>query len=235
MTLPTVLALVSAIGTAQAMAEPVQTEPAQVAIDRLILQSRQAGLPAFERTSVVTTFGKPTVIRVERFDPKAARGHRWTLISIDGRTPTRAQAKDSARQPDDERVPGFHHVHTMLAATRPDCRSIGSQVTCHWASLPANAEKSNGPDLSARLSADVVLEPSGNQLKLQSVRVYAARPFAILAVAKLHELNVVSTYAPGPDGIPALTSQTIDVHVSAPLGMGARSRTISHYRPLLQR
>lgn len=219
----------SALLALAALATAAQAHPD---IDRIVAELARAAPQPFERTNRVTPAGKPTVVLVDRFDPRAPRGKRWTLLSVDGAAPTADDRSRNADQPDDARVPGFHRLHEMLGKSAPTCKVANGQTICHWPSLPAGSIGLSGPDFSRKLSADVVLEDEGGRNVLKRMRVYAAQPFSIMAVAKLHSLNVVSDYTSGKSGQPFLAGQTVDVDVSAPFGKGAKSHTETRFRPL---
>ena len=202
-------------------------------IDRLIAESARAPQVAFERTSRTLIEGKPAVVTVDRFDPRAPAGRRWTLLSVDGRAPTADDLKRHAKQNSEDDVPGFHRLQELLKGKPPSCTApAAGKTVCRWPNLAAGAVRMKGPDLSERLSAEVVLEAAAGRTIPGSVRVYAAQPFTIMAVAKMHKLDVVSTYVPGRNGVPFLAAQNIDVDVSAPFGKGAKSHTEVRFRPL---
>lgn len=219
-----ILGLVALFAASASLAHPE--------IDRLVAESARAPQVAFERTSRITMDGKPTVVMVDRFDPRAPAGRRWTLLTVDGRAPTADDVKRYAKQNSEDDVPGFHRLHELLEGKPPTCTAAAGNTLCRWPNLAAGAVRMKGPDLSERLSAEVALEPAAGRIIPASVRVYAAQPFTIMAVAKMHKLDVVSTYVPGRNGVPFLAAQNIDVDVTAPFGKGAKSHTEVRFRPL---
>lgn len=208
---------------------------ADAVTDAVLAASAKAPMVAFERSARITQgtgSERKTFVRVDRFNPRAAEGKQWTLVSIDGRAPTDDERSAHADNVRDNPVPGFHRLHIMLAGTPQLKSDAGGRKTYFWPNLQKNALPAPGPDFSAKLSAEAVVEQVGGQPMMTRVRVFAAKPFSIMAVAKMNRFDVVSNYGPGAAGVPFLASQTSNSDVNAPMGRGGVTSSQMSFKPL---
>lgn len=222
------IAIVTLLGAATAA-------QADAVMDKILASSAKAPMVGFERTSHIrqgSGADAKNFVRVDRFDPRAAKGKQWTLVSIDGRAPTKDDTDAWQKLITDNPVPGFQRLHTMLAG-EPQLKSdSGGRRTYSWANLKPNALPAPGPDFSSKLSAEAVVETVQGQPMITSMRVFAAKPFSIMAVAKMNKFDVSSSYKPGAGGLPFLSAQTSDTDVKAPMGKGGKNFSKISFKPL---
>ncbi len=91
---------------------------ADAVLDRLRTEAAKAGVRGFERTTrkaKTTPKGPVTDVRVDRFDPRAAAGRQWTLLSVNGRPPTPTDQGEHRKLVSSLRVPGFYRLSAILA------------------------------------------------------------------------------------------------------------------------
>ncbi len=219
---PAVVALIM-VAPAAARADDV--------IDRIIADSARAPMVGFERTTRATRSGKTTV-QVDRFDPSAPAGSQWTLLSIDGRAPTgkdvAAHRKAASAQP----VPGYHRLAQVVGGKPVKRTDSAGRSVYRWDGLPSGAVPTPGPDISKNMSAEAVVDTAGDRPELVQMRIFAAKPFSIMGVAKMNAFDVISHYQPVQNGVPFLTTQTLASDVSAPFGKGGKTSTTFSFRPL---
>ena len=210
---------------------PAVPATADALLGRLRSESAHAAPRPFERTLTRTVAGKPGRVTVDRFDPAAPAGRQWTLLSVDGHAPTAADADAHRKETSAQPVPGFHRLHLLLAgaASRHD-DAAGAHY--HWEHLAPGALGTRGPDISAKLSADADIADVHGVPTITSVRVYAARPFSVMLVARIRSLENVSTYRRGLDGAPVLVQQTSRTDASIPFRQDGVVETRAEFRPV---
>lgn len=206
---------------------------ADALLDRLVADATRAPVVGFERTIRAQSDAgkeKPAVQMVDRFTPVSASAGRWTLVSVDGREPTKKEAEAQARRQDPP--PGFHKLEAILRQPLKSRAEAGGRTLLHWDGLPGGTIITPGGDISASLSAEATVEEVGGKAQLTRFRIFAARPIKVKVVATIHNFDLVSLYRPGANGFPFLVSQSLDTNVSAPMGLGGRRQQTISYRPL---
>ncbi len=215
-----------------ALALPGQAQ-ADALLDRLRASASLAGPPAFERTLRLETNGETApLVRVDRHDPALPDGERWSLLSIDGRSPGDKERDEWRKQVTSQQPPGYHRLHILLAGQPDSIRQEGPLRIYHWKALKPGALGMKGPDFSGRLSAEAILDTSGQEPALQRVRIYAAKPFSIMMVAKMRAFEATSDYKSGANGTPFLVRQTTRTDASIPFRGNGVIRSEARFRPL---
>jgi hypothetical protein len=209
---------------------------ADALLNQLRAESAKAPVIGFERTvsiEEVGNKGRTKVNRVERFDPNAPAGKQWTLVSVDGRAPTLEDRKAFERDVAMGPVPGFHRLGAFLKGEPTKKTPTAGGTIYHWQSLqPGALGSTNGPDISTRLSAEALVKEVSGEPVISRLRIYAAKPFSIMMVAKMHSFDAVTTYRTGRNGLPFIDTQSSDTDASIPMrGTGTRKTRFS-YRPL---
>lgn len=202
-------------------------------LDRLIAELARAPVVGFERTIEAkggSEKGKLASVVVDRFTPTSATGGRWTLVSVDGRTPTKKEAEALAKRQD--APPGFHKLGQILRLPLAARSDQGGRTLFRWNGLPQGTIITPGGDISASLSAEATVEEAAGKPLLTRFRIFAAQPIRVKVVATIHNFDLVSQYRPGANGVPFLTSQALDTNVSAPMGFGGRRQQAISYRPM---
>jgi hypothetical protein len=222
---------VVALGLAGLVALCAVPARADALLDRLLAQSSAAPLRAFERTSRITEADRPERVEIDRFDPEAGEGRRWTLISVDGHAPDAAETSRYRHRVEGQPVPGFHRLHLLLAG-KAERRRDGAALLYHWDRLEPGALGTSGPDLARRMAADArVVETPGGPM-IDWVRVYTPKSFSMMVVATIHRIEHVSIYRRGEDGVPFLQEQDGLVDARIPFRQSGPVRTRSSFRPL---
>ncbi len=205
---------------------------ADAVLDQLRAEARATALKPFERTVRIEPAGRPAIVQVDRFDPRAAAGRQWTLLSVDGRAPTeeemRRHQRDTGRQP----VPGFHRFNELLAGPPTAIERQGDRTVYRWQALSKGAvTTTQGPDFSERLSAEAIVSASETRPRLERVRIYAAEPFGIMGVARMNRFEAVSLYTSDSERH-RLARQTTEVDARIPIRGTQSQKTTATFRPL---
>lgn len=208
------------------LAAPAQ---ADAALDKLMASAKAAPVLGFNRTANIEFPGKPAVKRVDRFDPKAREGQQWTLVSLNGRAPTADERKDYQKQVKAQPTPGFHRLPILLQGQPTAIEPHGKTVVYRWAKLVKGAAPSGqGPDISEKLSAEATVSMETGTPVLQKVRIYAAKPFSVMAVAKMNRFEAVTHYQHHA-GLHHLERQSTEVDAKIPFRPAGIMRTAASF------
>lgn len=208
---------------------------ADAILDRLRAEAARAEVKGFERTSREerrTAKDPVTVVRVDRFDPEAPPGRQWSLLSVNGRAPTLKEQSDHRKLVSSLPVPGFYRLSAILAGEPERRFDAQGRIYYRWTSLPPGSMPTPGPDISPRMAAEALVEKVGNRPIIRSVRLFAPKPFPVMAVAKVNSFDLQNYYAEGDGGTPVLVSQAGTTDISAPFGQGVRQTSETKFRPL---
>lgn len=176
--------------------------------DRLIADARAvspAGLDFDRKTSLVRKGGgtQTNVSMVERWD-----GSRWTLVSLNGRTPTASQKREAERVAASAPVPGYHRLAGLLAtATEPRVDAQGRTVMTIPV-LPANSVRTDTSDISSHLKAEVIVGDHDGKPFVEQLHVTARESFKLNALIRVKTFDMTSSYALDSKGPPRLANQT---------------------------
>lgn len=208
---------------------------ADAILDKLRTEAARADVIGFERTTreeKQTAKGPVVEVRVDRFDPKAPSSRQWTLVSVNGRAPTLREQGDHRKIVTSLPVPGFYRLSAILAGEPQRSVDAQGRILYRWTSLPPGSMPTPGPDISTRMAAEAVVEKVGGKPMFKSVRLYAPKPFPVMAVAKVKAFDLQNNYADGEGGVPVLISQSGFSDISAPFGQGGRQTSQIRFRPL---
>lgn len=225
-------ALLVALLALIALGTPARADPL---LDRLRAEAARADARGFERTTreeKQTSKGPVLEVRVDRFDPKAAKGRRWTLISVDGREPTQRERAEHRKLVSAFPVPGFYRLSAILAGEPVRTTDAQGRTLYRWTSLPAGSMPTPGPDISASMAAEALIEKVAGRMTFRSVRLFAPKPFKVMSVAKVNRFDQINLYDQGTGGEPVLISQASETDISAPFGQGVQQKSRVIFRPL---
>jgi hypothetical protein len=176
--------------------------------DRLIADARAVSPEALDfdrKTSLVRKGGgtQTNISTVEHWD-----GHRWTLVTLNGRPPTVKQKRDAERVAASAPVPGYHRLAGLLAtATEPRVDAQGRTVMTIPV-LPANSVRTDTSDISSHLKAEVIVGNRGGKPFVEQLHVSARETFKLNALIKVKTFEMTSSYALDSKGPPRLANQT---------------------------
>jgi hypothetical protein len=195
-------------------------------------RAEKSGFERTTRTVKQTDDGPVTQIQIDRFNPRAPAAQQWTLLSVDGRTPTRKEISEHRKLVSSLPVPGFYRLSAILAGEPSKSTEARGRTIYRWDSLPPRSMPTPGPDVSTRMAAEAIVERIRGRPVLTSVRLFAPKPFPVMAVAKVNSFDLMNHYAEGSGGTPMLVSQTSSTDIAAPFGQGGRQQSQVNFRPL---
>lgn len=179
----------------------------------------------FERVTEAIQDGKRT-LRVDRYDPNAAS--KWTLVSIDGRPPTRDEVHKYEKGLVDWKVPNYGRVAELIEHTKP---SRVAPDRYRLDDLPPEILDKRARIFASHVSTELKVGGTPAQPYVTESQVFAPKPFRVMVVAKIDKFIAISRYAPGPDGRPRIRSQEVDLKLTI-MGAPRRVQSKMTYRDL---
>jgi hypothetical protein len=184
---------------------------------------------AFQRTARTTgqeDGGKiEDHVRIDRWD-----GKQLTLVSIDGRTPTREESEEARKAAATRPVPGYYRLAVLLGTGARRIADAKGRIVYRVEGLPKGSI-TVGKDISADVVADAVVDNTGPHPFVASLQIALPQPISIMLVARIDKVDAVSTYRMGADGRPSLVHQMQTV-AGAKMGSASTTRTESTYTAL---
>lgn len=163
---------------------------------------------AFERTTIAVRRGpgmKEKTVTVERWD-----GQRWSLISVNGATPTASHLKSFRKAATANPVPGYHRIASLLAAASEIRTDAEGRRVLTIPVLPAGSVRTDSADISNHLSGEAVIATTDGKPWVARLKFRARENFKLNLLIKVTNFEQVSDYRLGPDGKPRLASQSAD-------------------------
>ncbi|HVF94181.1 MAG TPA: hypothetical protein VM900_07685 [Sphingomonas sp.] len=200
-----IVAVLATVAPAAAQADALQAQ--------LLASARatQVDRHGFRRTITIERSGAARRVVEERYDPRRAPADRWSLLSIDGRTPTAKEVADmhkAKRGP----VPSYAEIAKFIGAPATRSDTAPGFVTYRFARLPKGAIKIGNHDASADLAAEALVDTRGKTPFVAQVRLTATKGFRMMMVVSVKAMTIVTRYRALADGhlAPADNASTID-------------------------
>ena len=185
---------------------------------------------AFTRTvkSEQTSNGKTEKrVIVDKYDPTKSGDARWTLVSMDGATPSADDLakykKDSAKR----RVPGYYRLAKYFGSNSTVTTDSRGRTVFHFNSLPKDTALVMDSDVSSNTSADVSVTEANGTAFAEQVNLMV-RPTRIKLLMKLERYESTARYRMGPEGKPLLVENTAEMAGSG-MGQAGQGRTVITY------
>ena len=178
--------------------------------DRIIADARSMAPAAiaFDRTTrLVRTGGGSTtnILRVERWD-----GKRWSLVSLNGKPPTKSQRQEAEKLAAASPVPGYYRLAALMAGATETTTDPQGRSVLKVPVLPAGSVRTDSSDISDHLRAEVTVASQNGQPWVQRVRVTSREPFKMNMLIRVLSFEQVSEYRLGSDGKPRLATQNVE-------------------------
>jgi hypothetical protein len=226
-----VAALLASISISHAEDKPDELK------QRILAQAQSSGPDdfAFTRTSRTeqTSKGKTeTRILVDKYDPLKSGEARWTLVSVDGATPSADVLNSYRKESPKRRVPGYYRLAKYIGTNATTSTDSRGRTVFHFGSLPKDTALVMDSDVSSNTSADVTLSEANGTAFAEQVRL-TVKPMRLKLIMKLEHYESTARYRMGPEGKPQLVEHVADMAGS---GMGQEGKahtviTYSDYRP----
>ena len=210
---------------------------ADALLDRLVAEARSVGPDDFAFTRTLRTeqtSGDKVETRasVERYDPARPAGQRWTLVSVDGRAPTRDELKDYSKAMAQAMVPNYGRLARYFGSGG-ERAAKGGRTVYRAGKLPKGALTIGKADLSAGATAEATVA-EGPKPYVERLDIVSLKPVRMMLVARVERLDATSRYKLMPDGRPVLAEQVSEMRGSM-LGRAGSLRTVatfSDHRPV---
>lgn len=193
------------------IADAQSIDPAALAFERTTKQTRKGG----GTTSSTTT--------LERWD-----GKRWTLVSINGKQPSKAEKRDREAAANAAPVPGYHRLPALLAGATETRIDAQGRTVLLVPQLPANTVRTDSSDISGHLRAEATLAETDGQIWVERVRVTEREPFKLNMLIKVTSFERIDDYKLGSNGQPQLASQSAD-SMGSMFGISGGERNVVTY------
>ena len=204
---------------------------------RILAQAQSVGPDdyAFTRTSRTeqTSHGKTeTRTVVDNYDPSKSGDARWTLVSVDGATPTADVLSQYKKESPKRRVPGYYRLARYFAGTATTSTDSRGRTVFHFGTLPKDTALVMDSDVSSNTSADVTVSEANGTAFAEQVHL-TVKPMRLKLIMKLEHYESTARFKMGPEGKPLLIENIADMAGS---GMGQEGKahtviTYSDYRP----
>ncbi|MBV7256841.1 hypothetical protein KCG44_08575 [Pacificimonas sp. WHA3] len=182
---------------------------------------------AFTRTVEIegrSKDGTETIRMVERYDPRRPDNKRWTLVSVDGREPTKDERKDADGRRSDGPIPGYYRLGNWFGT---EAKAQG-QASLHFQSFPKGTFDVGPIDLSRRITAIATIGGTDDAPYVTETRFRLKEPFRVMLVAKVTAFDAKTRYTRLPSGRPVLAEQTL-TFTGSRFGKEGTQRTVTRY------
>ena len=202
-----VLSALASLLMAAAPTDALRLEPLR---DAIITDARAAdpATIAFDRTTTAVRRGpgmKEKTVTVERWD-----GQRWSLVSVNAKTPSATQLKQFRKATTANPVPGYHRLAALMAAASDISVDGEGRKILRIPVLPPGTVRTESADISAHLSGEAVIAAADGRPYVARLKVKARENFKLSLLIRVTNFEQISDYRLGPDGRPRLASQTAD-------------------------
>jgi len=222
---------------------PVRAQQNQDEIKKRILAQAQSMSPdnyAFTRTvrTEQTSGGKTEKkVMVEKFDSTKSPEACWTLVSVNGSSPSADEQSSYHKEAMKRRVvPGYHRLAGYFGAPATSAIDSNGRTVFRFASLPKEAVRIFETDVSQNASAEATVSGANESPFIEQVRI-TIKPMRLKLIMKLQQYESIARFRIGPEGKPLLMEQTSEM-VGSGMGQEGRARTeivYSDYRPVQKR
>jgi|tagenome__1003787_1003787.scaffolds.fasta_scaffold20983435_7 hypothetical protein len=193
-------------------------------------QSIRPDAYAFTRTirAEQTSSGKTEKkVTVEKFDPAKPADQRWSLVSVDGATPSPEMLNGFRKEAVKRRIiPGYGRLGAYFGSPATVSAEAGRTVF-HFAALPKDAVRVFDTDVSQNAMADASVNESAEIPFVDNVRI-TLQPMRLKLIMKLQHYESTARYRLGPEGKPLLVEQTSDMTGSG-MGQEGKAHTVTTY------
>ncbi|HMJ05908.1 MAG TPA: hypothetical protein VK474_06595 [Chthoniobacterales bacterium] len=181
------------------------------------------------RTEEIEQDKKETRTVIERWDPARPVDQRWTLVSIDARTPIAEEWKDYRKSLSKRRRAFYGRIAGYFAQSATSALDAKGRTVFRFASLPKESVMVGDADLSANASGEAIVNASGDVPFIEEVRFHSSGPTRVKLIAKIERFETITRYRMMPEGKPVPIELVSDMSGSM-LGHEGRVRTRITYQ-----
>lgn len=166
---------------------------------------------AFTQTSSNQRSGEAAKDFVLRYDPRKAKGARWTVLKVEGRAPTAKEVAAITKQANKGKVPSYGRIANWFGSPAKRIGAGSGTVTYRFANLPKGTINMGSHDASADTVAEVVVNTSSKVPFVERVRFVSTKPFRMMMVAKVESFEAASVYRMQDNGKPMVVGTAMDM------------------------
>ena len=151
---------------------------------------------------------------VSRYDPRKPQSERWSLLSVDGRAPTPAEAEDFAsnraadgNKVDDDETVDHDDEQDIDAMVEPGTLRFVEETDAHWVLgfIPSDDDDDDdqmGSDVMRRMNGIVKIAKEGGYL--DTIEIRNDKPIRPKVGVKMNKFLMRMTFAPAIEGGPVV-------------------------------
>jgi hypothetical protein len=166
---------------------------------------------SFTQTSVNQRNGEAVKEYVTTYDPRKPKASRWALIRAEGRTPTPKETAAMAKRASSGQVPSYADIAKWFGAPATRVAVGKTSITYRFAALPVGTIKFGSHDASTTTAAEAVVNIAGATPFVERVHLTTGKPFRMMLVAKIMQMDMTATYQMMANGKPAITGTTANM------------------------
>jgi hypothetical protein len=154
---------------------------------------------SFRQTLALERTGEARKVYVEQFDPRRPASQRWTLVSVDGHSPT-PKDLDDHRKVKRGPVPSYANLAEWIGAPATRSEPGAGFVLYRFASLPKGVFKIGSHDASPDTQAEALVNVKGKVPFVEKIRISSTKGFRMMLVASVQSMVINGRYRQLPDG-----------------------------------
>ena len=167
-------------------------------------------------------------VTVERFDPSKPAAARWTLVSVNGAPPSRAELRKHRKAAAKRRVvPGYHRLANYFGSPASVSTDADGKTVFQFDTLPKGSVSILERDFSEHASAEASVKQVDGVPLVEQVRI-TIMPKRTRLLFKIDGYESTSQYRIGPGGKPFLASTTTELSGSG-IGMTGTLHSVTTY------
>lgn len=167
-------------------------------------------------------------VTIERYDPARPADQRWTLVSMDGRTPTADELSKHRKGLAGRRVANYGRVADYFAAPAAAAADAEGRKVMKFEKLAKGSLLVNDADISANATGEATINDSGEAPFVEQMRFTSTKSTRVKLVAVIERMESTTRYRMMPNGKPAPVEQITDMTGSM-MGKQGRIRTVLTY------
>ena len=221
--------LVAFLPLASSLAAEPNSADAEALKERIIAHARTVTAEDYSYTRTIRTESsegekKEQRVVIEKWDPSKPPDQRWTLISIDGKSPEADELKEYRKALPKRRQAYYGRVAGYFAKPATNAIDPKGRTIFRFASLPKETVMVNDTDISANATGEVAVDTTAATPFIEEVRFTSTKPTRVKLIAKIERFETLTRYRLMPDGKPVPVELTSEMAGSM-LGKEGRVRT----------
>jgi hypothetical protein len=187
--------------------------------ERIIAHARTVTPEDYAYTRTIRTEStegnkKEERVVVDRWDPTKPHDQRWTLVSINGQSPSAEQMKNYAKETPKRRAVHYGRVADYFGNPATSATDARGRTVFRLASLPKETVVASGSDISANASGELLADTSGGMPFIEEVRFVSTKSIRLKLVAVIERFEAMNRYRMMPNGKPSPVESSSEMNGS---------------------